>query len=130
MLFPELGLSAYAIDDLLLQDALLDAVETQLAQLVDVSKALPVRRADPAPRTLVQLRHRGLTRQDRRRRPEIVPAFRVAEWSEGSHRGQPVAARRLAGAVRWQRKTVARRARAQCSRLTTATDEMTTLWNG
>src|SRR5207244_4043886 len=27
MLFPELGLSAYAIDDLLLQDALLDGVE-------------------------------------------------------------------------------------------------------
>ena len=27
MLFPELGISAYAIDDLLLQDALLDGVE-------------------------------------------------------------------------------------------------------
>jgi NAD+ synthase (glutamine-hydrolysing) len=40
MLFPELGLSAYAIDDLLLQDALLDAVEAELARLVDVSKAL------------------------------------------------------------------------------------------
>ena len=40
MLFPELGLSAYAIDDLLLQDALLEAVESQLARLVDVSKAL------------------------------------------------------------------------------------------
>jgi len=40
MVFPELGLSAYAIDDLLLQDALLDAVESELARLVDVSKAL------------------------------------------------------------------------------------------
>ena len=40
MVFPELGLSAYAIDDLLLQDALLDAVEHELARLVDVSKAL------------------------------------------------------------------------------------------
>jgi len=40
MVFPELGLSAYAIDDLLLQDALLDSVESELARLVDVSKAL------------------------------------------------------------------------------------------
>ena len=40
MLFPELGLSAYAIDDLLLQDALLDRVEAELARLVDVSRAL------------------------------------------------------------------------------------------
>jgi NAD+ synthase (glutamine-hydrolysing) len=40
MLFPELGLSAYAIDDLLLQDALLDRVEEELARLVEVSRAL------------------------------------------------------------------------------------------
>src|SRR6476620_10296007 len=40
MLFPELGISAYAIDDLLLQDALLDGVEEGLARLVDASKAL------------------------------------------------------------------------------------------
>ena len=40
MLFPELGMSAYAIDDLLLQDALLDGVEAGLAQLVEASKAL------------------------------------------------------------------------------------------
>jgi NAD+ synthase (glutamine-hydrolysing) len=33
MLFPELGLSAYAIDDLLLQDALLDRVEVELARV-------------------------------------------------------------------------------------------------
>src|SRR5205807_8614996 len=32
MLFPELSLSAYAIDDLLLQDALLDGVEEGLAR--------------------------------------------------------------------------------------------------
>ena len=31
MVFPELGLSAYAIDDLHLQDALLDAVEQSLS---------------------------------------------------------------------------------------------------
>ena len=40
MVFPELGLSAYAIDDLLLQDALLDAVRFQLARLVKASKGM------------------------------------------------------------------------------------------
>src|SRR4029079_3976463 len=38
--FPELGISAYAIDDLLLQDALLDGVEAALKELVDASRAL------------------------------------------------------------------------------------------
>ena len=37
MLFPELGISAYAIDDLLLQDALLDAVETAIKRLAEAS---------------------------------------------------------------------------------------------
>lgn len=37
MVFPELGLSAYAIDDLLLQDALLDAVETAIGAVVEAS---------------------------------------------------------------------------------------------
>ena len=40
MVFPELGLSAYAIDDLHLQDALLDGVEQSLGGLVEASKAL------------------------------------------------------------------------------------------
>jgi NAD+ synthase (glutamine-hydrolysing) len=40
MVFPELGISAYAIDDLLLQDALLDAVEAAIARLVEASKTL------------------------------------------------------------------------------------------
>ncbi|HEX7761235.1 MAG TPA: NAD(+) synthase [Caulobacteraceae bacterium] len=40
VVFPELGLSAYAIDDLLLQDALLDAVEAAIAELVEASKTL------------------------------------------------------------------------------------------
>lgn len=40
VLFPELGLSAYAIDDLFLQDALLDAVEAGLRRLVDASREL------------------------------------------------------------------------------------------
>ncbi len=40
MLFPELGLSAYAIDDLLLQEALLDAVEAAIARLVAASRRM------------------------------------------------------------------------------------------
>jgi NAD+ synthase (glutamine-hydrolysing) len=38
--FPELALSSYAIDDLLFQDALLDAVSASAAWLVEQSKAL------------------------------------------------------------------------------------------
>jgi NAD+ synthase (glutamine-hydrolysing) len=40
MVFPELGLSAYSIDDLLFQDALLDAVEARIGQLVEASQNL------------------------------------------------------------------------------------------
>ena len=40
MVFPELGISAYAIDDLLLQDALLDGVEAGIAQLVEASQSV------------------------------------------------------------------------------------------
>src|SRR5690606_32866078 len=40
MLFPELGISAYAIDDLHLQDALLDAVEAAVATLTEASREL------------------------------------------------------------------------------------------
>jgi NAD+ synthase (glutamine-hydrolysing) len=40
MLFPELGISAYAIDDLLLQDALLRRVDAELAMLAKASEDL------------------------------------------------------------------------------------------
>jgi NAD+ synthase (glutamine-hydrolysing) len=40
MVFPELGISAYAIDDLFLQDALLDSVEAEIAQLAEASRTL------------------------------------------------------------------------------------------
>ncbi|MGH6911603.1 MAG: nitrilase-related carbon-nitrogen hydrolase, partial [Phenylobacterium sp.] len=40
MLFPELGLSAYAIDDLFLQDALLRRVDAEIAGLMRASKSL------------------------------------------------------------------------------------------
>ena len=36
--FPELGISAYAIDDLLLQDALLEAVHAQIGRLLEQSR--------------------------------------------------------------------------------------------
>src|SRR5512135_36570 len=38
--FPELGLSAYSNDDLFLQDALLDAVQEAIAELVRASRDL------------------------------------------------------------------------------------------
>lgn len=40
MVFPELGLSAYSIDDLLQQDVLLDAVEAGVDRLVEASRDL------------------------------------------------------------------------------------------
>jgi len=40
MVFPELGLSSYAIEDLLLQDALLDEVEQSIARVVEASRDL------------------------------------------------------------------------------------------
>src|SRR5271163_3967186 len=40
MVFPELCLSAYAIDDLLFQDVLLDAVEVEIDRLINTSKEL------------------------------------------------------------------------------------------
>ena len=40
MIFPELGISAYAIDDLLFQDALLDKVEAALNEIVEASRDL------------------------------------------------------------------------------------------
>jgi NAD+ synthase (glutamine-hydrolysing) len=48
-LFPELGISAYAIDDLLLQDALLDAVEAALEKILEASKGLNLILAVGAP---------------------------------------------------------------------------------
>ena len=41
VLFPELGLSAYSNEDLALQDALLDGVETAIEHLLEASSALP-----------------------------------------------------------------------------------------
>lgn len=48
-LFPELGLSAYAIEDLLFQDALLDAVERAIDQLVEAYKVNKIARSCTRP---------------------------------------------------------------------------------
>ncbi len=64
--FPELGLSAYAIDDLLYQDVLLDAVEAAIGRLAGASRELnpalvvgaPLRRAGRLYNTAVVI-HRG-----------------------------------------------------------------------
>ncbi len=55
LVFPELGLSAYAVDDLFQQDVLLDAVETEIGRLVGLSKTARLMFAVGAP-----LRHLGL----------------------------------------------------------------------
>jgi NAD+ synthase (glutamine-hydrolysing) len=54
MVFPELGISGYAIDDLLFQDAVLDEVERQLDRLISASRELFPVFVVGAP-----LRHRG-----------------------------------------------------------------------
>ena len=54
VLFPELGISSYAIDDLLQQEALLDAVDVALVELVEASCGIHPLIVVGAP-----LRHRG-----------------------------------------------------------------------
>ncbi|PPD03387.1 MAG: NAD(+) synthase [Methylocystis sp.] len=54
VLFPELGISSYAIDDLLQQEALLNAVDAALVDLVEASQAIHPLIVVGAP-----LRHRG-----------------------------------------------------------------------
>ena len=66
MVFPELGISAYAIDELLMQDAVLDAVEAALARIAGASRELfpvlivgaPLRRAGRLYNAAVVI-HRG-----------------------------------------------------------------------
>jgi NAD+ synthase (glutamine-hydrolysing) len=54
MVFPELGISAYAIDDLHLQDALLDGVETAIAAIAEASAQIK-----PAVIVGAPIRHNG-----------------------------------------------------------------------
>lgn len=67
MLFPELGISSYAIDDLLFQDVLLDAVERAIGRLAEASADLypmlvigaPLRREGRLYNTAIAI-HRGV----------------------------------------------------------------------
>ena len=67
VVFPELSLSSYALDDLHLQDAMLDAVETALGQLAAETAALapvfvvgaPLRRNGRLYNTAVAISPRG-----------------------------------------------------------------------
>lgn len=75
--FPELCLSGYAIEDLLLQDALLDAVVRGLTAVVEASTRFmsvlvvgaPLRQA-----SRIQLRCRSPSRAGPRRRAKNLPA--------------------------------------------------------
>ncbi len=76
--FPELGVSGYAISDLLHQSALLDAVEAAVAELVDgigrSAAAAADRRAAAPRRRAVQLRAGDPSRQTARCGAEGPPA--------------------------------------------------------
>jgi hypothetical protein len=99
MVFPELGLSGYSIDDLLLQRALLDEVDRRLLELVATSRDLrpvllvgaPLRREGRLYNCAVAV-HRG---SDPRRRAEGAPTQlpRVLREAGGSPPGGTCAAR-------------------------------------
>ena len=104
-LFPELCLTGYSIEDLLLQDAVLDGVETALADgrrgLRRPAAADRVRRAAAAPQPGLQLRGRRPPRPDARRRsrsPTCRPT--ASSTSGGSSRPATTSAARSASAAR------------------------------
>ena len=76
--FPELCVSSYAIDDLHLQTALLDAVEAAVGEIIARERRSragpPHRRAASAFGPALQLRAGDRTRQAARRRSEELPA--------------------------------------------------------
>jgi hypothetical protein len=85
MLFPELGLSSYAIDDLLFQDALLDKVEQALARIAAASRELypalvvgaPLRHAGQLFNTAVVI-YRGTTIQSTQ---QVVGPFALQDFN-------------------------------------------------
>jgi NAD+ synthase (glutamine-hydrolysing) len=97
VIFPELGLSAYAIDDLLHQHALLDAVSTQIAQIAASSTELqplivvgaPLRAEGGLFNTAVVI-HRGHVLG-------VVPKSYLPEYREYYEKRQFRAARDVAG---------------------------------
>src|SRR3974377_2377468 len=87
MLFPELDLASYAIDDLLFQDALLDGVEKVIEQLIESSRQLYPVFVVGAP-----LRHEGrlfnaAVALHRGRILGVVPKTYLPNYREFSERG-------------------------------------------
>jgi NAD+ synthase (glutamine-hydrolysing) len=97
--FPELGLSGYSIEDLLLQDTLLDAVERAVEMLRDASAALspvlvvgaPLRHAGRVYNTALVL-HRG-------RLLGVVPKSYLPTYREFYERRQVAAGDELRGEI-------------------------------
>ena len=107
--FPELTLSGYSIEDILLQDTLLDASEAALAEVVaGVGRPAPGARRRPAvcgPAPGLQRRGRRAPRAGAGRGAEVVPAdlprvLRAAAAGAGRRRARHDPARRRRGAVR------------------------------
>lgn len=81
MIFPELGISAYAIDDLLFQDALLDRVEAAVAEIAAASRDLfpiivvgaPLRRGGQLFNCAVLIVRVNARRLPRKRRLTVSP---------------------------------------------------------
>jgi NAD+ synthase (glutamine-hydrolysing) len=99
-IFPELALSGYAIEDLLLQDAVLDAVERAVAELLEGSRGIhpvlvvgaPLRHAGRVYNTALIL-HRG-------RLLGVVPKSYLPTYREFYERRQCAAGDAARGAVR------------------------------
>lgn len=104
IVFPELGVTGYALDDLLLQDALLDAAETAIATLVAASRDLmpvavagvPLRVAGRLYNTAVVI-HRGsvLGVVPKTYLPNYREFYEARHFASGVH--APVSTVRLAG---------------------------------
>jgi NAD+ synthase (glutamine-hydrolysing) len=97
--FPELGLSGYSIEDLLLQDALLDAVERAAATLLEASAALAPMLVVGAP-----LRHAGRIYNmalvlHRGRLLGVVPKSYLPTYREFYERRQVAAGDMLGGVI-------------------------------
>jgi NAD+ synthase (glutamine-hydrolysing) len=98
-LFPELGLSGYSIEDLLLQDALLDAVERAAARLIEESSGIapilvvgaPLRHAGRVYNTALVI-HRG-------RLLGVVPKSYLPTYREFYERRQIAAGDALRGSI-------------------------------
>jgi NAD+ synthase (glutamine-hydrolysing) len=82
LLFPELGLCAYAIDDLLIQQTLLDAVEAEIARLAAATARLDVLIAVGAPVRVAGLLYNTAVLLQRGRILGVVPKSFLPNYRE------------------------------------------------